>query len=371
MTTTKAPVRPAAPMADGHTATGAAEMASSRSTAALIVGSIVAMPRISRRHRLVSLAAVAYLVVPLSVQAGPVVLQNVFYRIQTFGYEPASGGYAFSQESDLVKTTPQPNKAPLPLTRFIRADSDPQTTVGGSYYGTAMPIQGNETLAQVSGTIQLNAYEKLGFFPQRAFLGIGVQADTYYQVMVINTHFVPSDVKGVPIIGTTAGTTSCSGSFAANKTAFAQVIVEDIVYAAAQCPPGKIDTSFSTKVTGTFPIGVPVNVQVSAYGAVNLQVGDQATDNGSFYASADPSFEIDPSFPYANDFELVYSPGLATPADATDIPDPGSLLLLAIGAPLAMASRRRANRRREVPATRIRRQRQVPGPGFVSRWTVS
>jgi len=305
-----------------------------------------AVIEISRWRRLVTLAAAAYLVIPFPVQAGPVVLQSVFYRIQTFGYEPASGGYAYSQESDSITTTPQINTEPRGLSVFIRKPSSFMTTAGGSYYGTATTIQGNETLAQVKGDISLSSQGTPPFIFSDQ-LGIGVEADTYYQVMVVNTHFVPSNVKGVPIIGTTAGTTSCSTE--AGDSAVAQVVVDDIVYAKAQCPPepGLIDTSFSTKATSTFPIGVPVNVVVSAYGTLNLGVGyDQDVDHGTFYASADPSFEIDPSFPYADDFELVYSPGLAMPPDGTDIPEPGSLLLLAVGAPLTVGLRRYSSRSR-------------------------
>ena len=300
---------------------------------------------IAQRIGPVSLAATILLFTAFSVEANTVQLQNLTYEIRMFGYEPAGGGFAFSKEADASSTSPLPNQTPLPLSHFIRADSDPRTTVdpGSSYYGTARRLQKNETLAQVSGTVQLDAFLKFGIIPFPGTLGMYIAADTLYQVMVVNApgKIAPSDVKGVPVIGTTKGSTQCTGQVV---EATAAVFVGGATFARADCPLTTYPDSFDKSATGTFPVGVPESIDIEAYGGFTLQVGgfDGSTDKGFFYASADPSFEIDPSFPYADDFALVYSPGFDASGPSTSVPEPGSLLLLAVGGPLTLFLRRRA-----------------------------
>ena len=320
--------------------------------------SMLAMPRIPHRRRLLGLAATTFLFVPLSVEAGPVQLQNLTYTILVEGLKGTPAlGYGLTAFYNNPTESPQPPMTPpVPLSSFIWGNSDPGTTVdpGSLYSAQATRIQKqtptglqntNETLSQVSATVQLDAFEKLGFFPQQGQLRMDMLADTRYQVVVVNKHFVPSDVKGVPVIGTTTGKTQCSG----DAVAMATIYVDFNLFAKADCPifNSSTDDHFNTVASGTFPIGVPVNVDVSAFGSVNLQVGVNAggsTDKGFFFASADPSFEIDPSFQYANDFELVYSPGFDAQAPSTDVPEPGSPWLFALGAALTVVLRRRPRR---------------------------
>jgi hypothetical protein len=326
--------------------------------------SMSAMHRISRWRRLLGLAATTFLFAPLSVEAGPVALQNLTYTILVEGLKGTPAlGYGLTAFYNNPTTTPQPTMTPpVPLSSFIWGSSDPGTTVdpGSSYSAQATRIRQqtptglqntNETLSQVTATVQLNAFKKLGFFPQPGFLRMDMDADTRYQVMVVNTHFAPSDVKGVPVIGTTAGKTQCSGAAIAE----ADIFVDFNLFARAQCPTtnNPFDDHFDKVATGTFPVGVPVNVDVSAFGSVNLQVGLNAganSDKGFFFASADPSFEIDPSFPFANDFALVFSPGFDAPLPSPDVPEPGSLLLLAVGASLTLGMRRRQGNTRKQAA---------------------
>lgn len=316
---------------------------------------------LSHRFRSASLAVAILLFTPFSVEANTVHLQNLTYEIRMFGYEPVVGGFAFTKEADASSTSQLPNQTPLPISHFIRSDSDPRTTVdpGSTYYGTARRLQKNETLAQVSGTVQLNAYTNGGFFPRPGTLGMYVAADTLYQVMVIPSpeKIAPSDVKGVPVIGTTKGSTQCTGQVV---QATALVAVGGATYARADCPPGQNPDSFNKSATGTFPVGVPESVDVEAYGGFTLQVGGflGSTDKGFFFATADPSFEIDPSFPYADDFTLVYSPGFDASGPLTSVPEPSSLLLLALGAPLTLVLRRRV---------RWLRQIEVKGTGMKER----
>jgi hypothetical protein len=64
-----------------------------------------------------------------------------------------------------------------------------------------------------------------------------------------------------------------------------------------------------------------VDLQVSG----SVAVGDSPTfpsPAGNFLAVADPPFEIDPNFPFRDQFALTFSPNLGTP-------EPGTLILMA------------------------------------------
>jgi hypothetical protein len=59
-------------------------------------------------------------------------------------------------------------------------------------------------------------------------------------------------------------------------------------------------------------------------------------------ATADPIFQIDPSFPYAADYQLIFSPNLFGPAGPNPAPEPPTALLVALGvAGLLLAARQR------------------------------
>jgi hypothetical protein len=159
----------------------------------------------------------------------------------------------------------------------------------------------NETLAQVTGSVQLSAFRKLGVLPQAGYLSMFVAADTYYQVMVVKTDdLVPADVKGVPVVGATKGSTQCTG----RGDATAVVYVGGNRIAEARCPVGAWPGDFSTVATSTFPTDFPVSIDTEAFGGVMLEVSSIASfDKGYFSADADRSFEIDLSFACRNDFQ--------------------------------------------------------------------
>jgi hypothetical protein len=69
---------------------------------------------------------------------------------------------------------------------------------------------------------------------------------------------------------------------------------------------------------------------------INISAQGTEFEGGSWSATADPTLIIDPSFPYKDDFELLFPPGFsATPS----VPEPSSVVLIALGG-LALISLR-------------------------------
>lgn len=63
--------------------------------------------------------------------------------------------------------------------------------------------------------------------------------------------------------------------------------------------------------------------------------GGSGVGSGTWFASADPEAEIDPSFAYAKDFTLEFSPGPNSGAGGTNppptVPEPSNVTLLSVG----------------------------------------
>lgn len=188
----------------------------------------------------------------------------------------------------------------------------------------------NETLSQVNATVQLlNPY--VAFFGYGSFT-MDLSADTQYQVVVVSKpgRTPPADLVGIPVIGTVKGSTEAAYSADYSTHAEATVSVtlahtdHSIIYARADSPyDGVHDDHFNKVNSYTFRVGLPMDVVVSANLYINLQNGDESS--GPVFATADPSFEIDPTFPYADDFEIEYSPGFGT---ATPEPSTRAMMLL-------------------------------------------
>jgi len=98
-----------------------------------------------------------------------------------------------------------------------------------------------------------------------------------------------------------------------------------------QCGSNSVpSTGFSVATTSA--IGVSMYVSVDAAGAAD-PTGDScgcgSGPDAMWSARADPTIIIDPSFPYANDFQVFYSPQLYTNMLAPSVPEPSSMALLA------------------------------------------
>lgn len=293
-----------------------------------------------------------------SAQANPVLLTQFQFE---FLFEKTPSGADPGFVSAITSPTPMPlQTAPLPLSQFIATGSHAGTTVDPtSTYSMGSDEFGDfQTQAVANADVELDpALSRSGVGFNGAFY-MTIQASNTYQLVVLKKpgRTVPSSVTNVPVEQVAAGSVRCSPGIAGDPTssvgvvnAAAEVNVsipgvplnDDEI---AQCSTENTQGSFSGPTGVTFPIGKPATVTVDATGIIQLTVGggSAGSEFGAFQASADPSFEIDPSFLYADAFEIDYSPGFTAPTGTpTEVPEPGSLLLLAFGASLALIPRRR------------------------------
>jgi len=150
-----------------------------------------------------------------------------------------------------------------------------------------------------------------------------------YYVEAVQTGNTPVPVGEVPLIFTGSVTTTASGIQAAASASF-------------ETPAGSIDACSST----TGPCGFP---SASASAALNYNAlagmiydievnagGGSGVGSGTYFASADPEVEIDPSFIYASDFTVEFSPDGSstgsgtTPPPPPTVPEPSNLALLSV-----------------------------------------
>lgn len=233
---------------------------------------------------------------------------------------------------------------PWPVAIFFTPDPHATLDPNSTYTLTARRIVNNETLVRVSATVQV-VQPEFYFFGYGTY-SIDLKAYTSYQIMVTQKpgRIAPADVVGVPVIGSAKGSAQCSGNGGSVHVTNASATVEakfpytasDVLIARASCPPtDQSPPEFNTSASEIFPTNRPIDVNTEVDGDINLHDGASV---GSFTASADPSFEIDPSFPYADDFEIDYSPGFDTA-----VPEPSTWAMLLIGfAGLGFAGYRRS-----------------------------
>jgi hypothetical protein len=286
------------------------------------------MLRISHWCRFFLFAASAWSLAAASAKATSITLKHVNYEAQII-YPSA--------KNTIESNFPFDKFTPGDVPRFIQPGSDPGTSIDPSSTILLTSDRGpapNQVFDRASAVVALNGGGGAGG------LNMNIGAFTFYDVRVKakDGKTPPSDLTGVPVIGTSKGSTQCSG---ANVSADAFVLVflpDTNITWRSTCKNGAILLGeFNKGKTGDFPIGTPVSVNIEASGSMVLNVEPvQVRDSASFSSYADPAFEIDPSFAYADDFELEYSPGIAAspngPGDGTSVPEPGSLLLLALAA---------------------------------------
>ena len=151
-----------------------------------------------------------------------------------------------------------------------------------------------------------------------------------YYVEAVQTGSTPVPVSQVPLIFSGTVTTTASGIQADASASF-------------ETPGGSIDACSSS----TGPCGSPsasnsgtINYNASAGTIYDIEVnagGGSGVGSGIWSASADPEVEIDPSFAYASDFTVEFSPGGTSGGGGTNppptAPEPSNLALLSV--PLA------------------------------------
>jgi hypothetical protein len=97
----------------------------------------------------------------------------------------------------------------------------------------------------------------------------------------------------------------------------------------------------SMLVDGLIPVQSNDILDVTLGAGADVELTGPVTANLAS-AFADPSFEIDPSFPLADEFSIVLSPGIGNPvAPPSSVPGPGSVVLLGTALSGFAACRRR------------------------------
>jgi hypothetical protein len=188
----------------------------------------------------------------------------------------------------------------------------------------------------VQGTVMLDG---TSLFTATKF-AISVMANSSYQVVVRvkRGKIVPGNKKIVPIIANATGSVSCSPTTQGSNEGggFGQAKVTVVGFATYSATCGSGTPSISKSTVDDFTINKPVNVQKQVFGGLGEEV-HLGTITENFSITADPTFEIDPGFAFADDFELVFSPG-AEPVSNT--PEPASVAMLGLGMVLLGVHRR-------------------------------
>lgn len=173
------------------------------------------------------------------------------------------------------------------------------------------------------------------------FGNLDLAAVSEYQVAVAvrSGKKPPPSITAVPIEITITGSVSCSSDTVAIASVNVGLVVPLTPMAACNLlPTDKL--SFVDSETSPVSIGDPVPIEKDAIGHVyNFSAGNGETASASVHAVIDPTLEIDPSFAYADDFELEYSPGYAA------VPEPATWTMLAVGFIALGVVRRRMKKR--------------------------
>lgn len=181
------------------------------------------------------------------------------------------------------------------------------TTSGGMR--PTIDIQGN---VNATGLSDFN-----GFLRGRA------SARIQYGFMVMENTPPPMPILDVPILMHSRGHVSASGPAAAGVTAllpnFSTISLSTV------SGPQEFDRLLATTVHP----GDERLIRLTAFGDVSFLNEGQA----SFQAVVDPLIEIDPSFAFKDNYEILFGSVhvLAGPELTAPVPEPGSLSLLALG----------------------------------------
>jgi hypothetical protein len=199
----------------------------------------------------------------------------------------------------------------------------------------AVPIlpPASYTFARNAATALLSTTNEIPNDENGIVLSLG--ATTIYYAQVVPRRSAPVGILSVPYRVTTSGAVSCAPSSLPDpfsvSSAVAQVNIGGAFAAQAGCGGflGPTSDAFSENVNMQLEVGKQVQVIMVAGGTITAGANrDNPSMFGAFEAWVDPTFAIDPTFPYANDFDLIFSsPGQRI------IPEPATGALL----PLALA----------------------------------
>jgi hypothetical protein len=149
------------------------------------------------------------------------------------------------------------------------------------------------------------------------------------------TTFVPTEIIANFSTNATAGSAPCFTSSGICAEAYASISVNNVFLPSgticSQSPRAITVGCFSGAGTGSLPSGYTYNATVGLPFQVSLDANGDAGFGGSWSASVDPIFEIDPGLSDAADFALEISAPFATTA-----PEPSSFSLVASAILLAL-----------------------------------
>jgi PEP-CTERM motif len=176
---------------------------------------------------------------------------------------------------------------------------------------------------------------------------IGLIATTNFQLRVDYEPGAkpPEDINEIPIVGMAKGSTACVSPGVHHGAAGAHVNITATLapgrlippvfgaHAGSDCGYGdKGPAKFATTPLTTwwyFPPNRTVSVTASVGGLLSAGSTDEPVSS-SFDAVLDPTFEIDPSWVYANDFQLEISPGYSAGGGGA-VPEPSTWALMLLG----------------------------------------
>ena len=195
------------------------------------------------------------------------------------------------------------------------------TSGPGPVSGTYLLVA-NSSRDQVKGTMTISS----GLLASTS-VSFGFVASTSFDVEVslLNPLVTPPvSVTDIPVLVRATGSVACASDRpgAAFAIASFDIATNPGTPVKAMCPGGA--SGFSEDTTAMFPENTPELVVTSVQGGIADTAGLFSTVTDSFNALMDPTFEIDPSFPYASYFKLEYSPGFSQQA----VPEPDYFLVL-------------------------------------------
>lgn len=192
---------------------------------------------------------------------------------------------------------------------------------------------------------------------------LGGDAAVSYFVYIAPLAFAPAGINQVPVLTHATGSTNCTpkigDTWSVGGEARAKVVIGGLAAPFFQqtvtCSDsgGGLSNAFDVNQPVLFGIGQNTPVLISVFSAASAAVIGGAAPF-DFTAFADSTFQIDPSFPFANDYQIIVSPD----GTASGIPEPATYVTLASG--LAGILLCRAWRGRTCPEGAGSRQRWQP-----------